>query len=271
MNATRDPETVVAAWLDEGPTDLPDVTRRAILTALPITSQVRRGLFAPRRFPQMNPYARWAAAAMVVALSVGGMAYLLGPNRGTGGPPGPTETPAAASAAPDSAEPSPTPQVSYDTTTWLPFTSDEYGFTMAYPSGWQHAPATQAWAGETFAEMWSSDINAPWVDKFYNGATGVTMTAVAIPFAAGTAEAKWINTYMAPPPGATPTSTCVVRAADMSAIVIDGRPGSISTSCEDSRAAFVVKGAHIYVFAISTPSDPALFDAFLSTVRLPKA
>ena len=33
MNAPRDPETVLAAWLDEGPTDLPDVTRRAILTA----------------------------------------------------------------------------------------------------------------------------------------------------------------------------------------------------------------------------------------------
>ena len=29
-NATRDPDSVLAAWLDEGPTDLPDATRRAV-------------------------------------------------------------------------------------------------------------------------------------------------------------------------------------------------------------------------------------------------
>ena len=33
MKPTRDPEVIFAAWLDEGPMDLPDATRRAILTA----------------------------------------------------------------------------------------------------------------------------------------------------------------------------------------------------------------------------------------------
>jgi len=212
----------------------------------------------------MNASARLAAAAFVVAVVGGGLLYLLGPAPGPGGPPAATATPVPATLVP--ATPSPSPAISYDPATWLPFTSPEYGYSMAYPPSWTHAPATQAWAGETFDEMWASAANAPWVDKFY---IGVTMTAVAIPFAEGTAQGPWIDAYMAPPPGATPT--CVVHAADMSPIVIDGQAGSISTSCEDSRAAFVVKGGHIYVFAISTPSDPALFDAFLSTVRLPKA
>ena len=46
MNANIDPEAVLTAWLDEGPTELPDATRRAILTSLSTTPQARRGLLA---------------------------------------------------------------------------------------------------------------------------------------------------------------------------------------------------------------------------------
>ena len=92
MNAQRDPEAILAAWLDEGPTDLPDATRRAILTALPTTSQARRGPFAPWRFFGMNGIGRLAGVAMVAVLVLGGL-YVLGPRIGIG-PSTPTPSPA---------------------------------------------------------------------------------------------------------------------------------------------------------------------------------
>ena len=91
MTTKRDPDAILAAWLDEGPTDLPDVTRRAILTALPTTSQARRGRFAPWRFAQMKGYSRLAAAAVVAIVAVGGAVYLFLP-RSHVGPPSPTPT-----------------------------------------------------------------------------------------------------------------------------------------------------------------------------------
>jgi hypothetical protein len=90
MNTRRDPETILAAWLDEGPPVLPDATRRAILTALPTTSQARRGLLTPWRFSRMNTYTRLAAVALVAAIAVGGAFYLL--RGGAVGSPGPTPT-----------------------------------------------------------------------------------------------------------------------------------------------------------------------------------
>lgn len=92
MNATRDPDSILAAWIDEGPTDLPDGTRRAILTALPTTKQARRGPLAPWRFFEMNTYARLAVAALVAVVAVGGALYLLGGSGGVGSN-GPTPSP----------------------------------------------------------------------------------------------------------------------------------------------------------------------------------
>lgn len=98
MNVPRDPETVLAAWLDEGPMDLPGETRRAILNALPTTPQARRGRFAPWRLP-MNGISRLATAAIVAVVAIGGTLYLIAPRLGPGGPgetptaPPPTATP----------------------------------------------------------------------------------------------------------------------------------------------------------------------------------
>ena len=44
MSAQRDPDVVLAAWLDDGPADLPSSTRRAISTAVRTTPQARTGL-----------------------------------------------------------------------------------------------------------------------------------------------------------------------------------------------------------------------------------
>ena len=42
MTTPRDPDAILAAWLDEGPTRLPDQTRRAIAVAMPNDTRRRR-------------------------------------------------------------------------------------------------------------------------------------------------------------------------------------------------------------------------------------
>ncbi len=79
MTTQRDPDTILAAWLDEGPAHLPNETRRAIVEVLSTTSQARRGLFAPWRFPVMQMPARLAALAIaVVGVALVGVAFGVG-------------------------------------------------------------------------------------------------------------------------------------------------------------------------------------------------
>ena len=135
-NATRDPNSVLAAWLDEGPTDLPDITRRAILTALPTTPQARRSLLAPWRSPLMITFARGAAVLVVALVAIGALALLAGPRGGVGGPspsPVPSPTPSATPSAP--------PLPTLDAT----FISPSNGFQVGYPTGWTVTPGTGVW------------------------------------------------------------------------------------------------------------------------------
>ena len=107
MNANNDPEMVLTAWLDDGPTDLPDATRRAILTALPTTPQARRGFIAPWRIHPMFTFTRAAIAFVIAAIAIGGAITLIGNSRGqvtTGGatPTAPAPSGPTVSSAPES-------------------------------------------------------------------------------------------------------------------------------------------------------------------------
>jgi hypothetical protein len=142
-NATRDPDSVLAAWLDEGPTDLPEVTRRAILTALPTTPQARRGLLAPWGSTPMNAFARGAAVLVVAGVAIGALALFAVPKGGVGGPsPSSVPSPVSSSASstrstPASAPPLPT----LDAT----FISPSHGYQVEYPTGWTVTHGTGPW------------------------------------------------------------------------------------------------------------------------------
>ena len=71
MSAPRDPDVILAAWLDDGPADLPSSTRRAISTAVRTTPQSRAGLGLPAWRPTMSKFLALAGAAAVVAVAVG--------------------------------------------------------------------------------------------------------------------------------------------------------------------------------------------------------
>ena len=109
MSTQREPESIFAAWLDEGPTELPDQNRRAIVTAIRTIPQRRRGFGLPWRFSMMNGYTRFALAAVaVLVVAVGGI-YLVRPGSdGSFGGPGPSPSPTPQPTPTPS--PSPTPE-----------------------------------------------------------------------------------------------------------------------------------------------------------------
>jgi hypothetical protein len=138
-NAPRDPDSVLAAWLDEGPTDLPDVMRRAIVTALPTTPQARRGRLAPWRSTHMNMFARAAVVVVVAVVAIGALALLAGPRGDVGGP-GPSAVPSTP------ASPPPLPTLN------ATFISPSYGYQIGYPTGWTVTNGTGPWPAGTSRE-----------------------------------------------------------------------------------------------------------------------
>jgi hypothetical protein len=111
MNVRRDPDAIRAAWLEEGPTGLPEATRRAIAVNTRTTTQRRRPIWTPQRRPSMNIYARWAVAAIAIVVAVGGAAYYLAPaGSQVGGPPNATAsaTSSSSSAVASATPPAPT-------------------------------------------------------------------------------------------------------------------------------------------------------------------
>ena len=69
MNDMRDPNLVIGSWLEEGPTQLPDSTRRAITTSIRTVNQ-KRGFDLPWLRPARVPLRpALLAAALVVALA----------------------------------------------------------------------------------------------------------------------------------------------------------------------------------------------------------
>jgi hypothetical protein len=147
MTTPRDPDEILATWLDEGPTRIPDQTRRAIAVAIPTTTQRRRGWTAPWRFAIMTMTSKVAIGALtVVAILVGG-AFLLRPgpaDHDVGGAPSATlaATPSPTAAATPAASSTPgaigvgentAPLAAGTYTVFDPF---PVHMTMTIPVGW---------------------------------------------------------------------------------------------------------------------------------------
>jgi hypothetical protein len=93
MTASRDPDELIRAFLDEGQTDLSDRVFDAVRHDIQRTRQ--RVVIGPWRVPNMNMFAR-AAIAAVAVLAVGLAWVNFGPSqsgRGVGAQPTPTPTP----------------------------------------------------------------------------------------------------------------------------------------------------------------------------------
>jgi hypothetical protein len=234
-NVPRDPDPVLASWLDEGPTDLPDATRRAILTALPTTPQARRGLLAPWRSHHMNIFARGAVVLVLAVVAIGTASLLAGPIK-VGGPtptatPTPTPTPTL----------TPTPQV---------FTSARYRYSITLPTGWVATPALAKWDGTT-----APIFNDPVVDAF-----GPVGDVAAFVSAAPTSRslAAWVADGIATNAQVhTVDSGCSNFATpdSVESITIGGQPGTLVgfKNCFFVNMAFTVVNGDGYRFAFRDP------------------
>ncbi|MBI2780817.1 MAG: hypothetical protein HYX55_03340 [Chloroflexi bacterium] len=266
MSSRTEIERALDGFFAEGPESVADQAVMRTLDAIDRTPQ-RRDLFAPWRFPLMITLPRLAAAALVAVIAVGGAAYLLGAHSSVGVPVA-SPTPLAPSPTTGAVIPTTDTGMGLDTTKWTQFSSPRYGFTVAWPNTgvWINAPATEDWSGQTSYDMWASSADAPWVDKFYDSATQLTMTAVATTIPVGTTEEAFIDAYLKP--GESAPATCPEPAKAMRATLIDGHPARETTRCGD-QAAFVAFGQRMYVFSISNQNEVPFLDAYLSTVRLP--
>ena len=264
MNIQRDPDAILASWLEDGPTRLPDGTRRAIGVATRSTDQRRRPIWVSWRLRNMNSYARLAVAAVVV-VAVGAMGLaLLRPagSAGSGGDAIPTASPLATPIPSPTPTPTPRPTPGLtDTSNWVQFTSTRYGYTIGHPPTWTATPASRNWTLPDRKD-WTSPAQDEFIDQHAAYEIGVHGFAVDIP--KGMSRDQWIAAYFE---GDSPAA-CVTLAKDMTPLTVDGLPGLLADQpgCDDS-IAFVPIGSRMYVFTIGRAQQVALFDAFLSTVR----
>ena len=74
MTTDRDPDLLLATWLEEGPRDLPTDTRRAIETAVRTMPQRRHGFGRSWRFPLVNGSLRPTLLVAAILISIIGVA-----------------------------------------------------------------------------------------------------------------------------------------------------------------------------------------------------
>jgi hypothetical protein len=162
MTASRDPERLIRAFLDEGPADLPDRSYDAVRSDIERTRQ--RTVIGPWREPRMSNLARFAiAAAAVLVVAVVGYNLLPGRNG-----PGAVDTTPSPTLSPTPA-PSPTLDMSLPTKSG-PLAPGSYyisnrgvsRLTLTVPAGWSIPTATdtsviknEGQPGEVFLGFWS--------------------------------------------------------------------------------------------------------------------
>ena len=222
MTTPRDPDEILAAWLEEGPVLLPDQTRRAIVVALPTIQQHRPGMSRlwrssmhqiPKAVLGLAPRLAMGVAVVVAVVAVG--AFLLRPatveQAGIDPSPAPASTssptvPIASSPPATAQVPSARPTVPIASSPPGPaptaiagggtFVSGLYGYGVRVPEGWTVTPASVAAVFEglhDFPEGFDDDeldlhADTP-VDRLWVASTAVP---------AGTDLDSWIATHLQP-------------------------------------------------------------------------
>jgi len=206
MSGRGDFDVALAAWLDDGPADLPYSTRHAISVAVRTTPQARARLGLPARRLHMTRTIL-AGAAAIVLIGVGLAITLPRGQNGIVGTaePTPSPTPTSTPTPAPTSTPSPTPTSAFsgaiDTTGWATYTSKQYGFTIGHPTDWTVIPATRKWAFGTDTD--AGLPTSPGADHFTSpdGNVRVSAWTVALtPAAAGRIQSlvdleSWVAAY----------------------------------------------------------------------------
>jgi hypothetical protein len=271
MSTLRDPDAILAAWLEEGPDELPDSTRRAIAAGLRTTAQARRrfGWLAPRdgttRFPTLGAIAMLAIVAIVAIVAV---SAVYRPSATIGNLPssGQTEplTPSASAEHVASAVPSPTPP-------WQGFTSGRFGYRIELPGAWTHVAIADSvdWMPDSlyptpesaYADRWQSPgTTSPWL-------------LVAVRDPAPEATDAWVSRYVAGLSGSCDAGREAVVSVDNESGVVRSCalvPGGLSTL-----DVLVVHAGRAYSIQINHRAQDyvpnrELLDQILASIRFAK-
>jgi len=276
MNGTQgmsdlDADRRIADWLETGPTTLPDATNRAIRVAVHSTPR-KRSDNAPRRYLSMPAFKIALGATVIGVLLLGGSLAFRQPNLNA---PGASMAPCAVPPVPPSSTPasgaSPAPSP-VDTSTWVPFTSNRYGYSMCLPSDWTTRRGTDPNPVGT-----TGDFGQPTNDEFDTSGS-VAFTVTSAPAPTGT-EADFLAAYGTHGRSqGWPIHCWPVTEQEWESVVVDGRPAHVHGGYSDCNftEALAFVGGRLYSLGASPnafdhPFDRALFDAFLSTVTFDPA
>ncbi|HEX8026724.1 MAG TPA: hypothetical protein VF484_11025 [Candidatus Limnocylindrales bacterium] len=284
MTTRRDLELVVSAWLDEGPTDLPPTTRRAILAAVPTIRRRRAGvlgLVGSGPAPSGRGWAELATAAVILAVALGLMlgVGLLGTVR-----PSPSPNPSAPPSASAPATPLPTGRAAgptpFGSATLL--SSAVNHFSLTVPAGWLVVPATLVWdgAGAPANDAPVADQLLPPTEQGRCQSVFVCAPTLWVVSAPTTGSlSAWVAARDA---ASAEDHPCPAIPESQRPIQVDGTPAVLETThCPTAGGplvltAEVVRGGRGYVFALQDNAreaavealDAQEFVALLQTVRL---
>jgi hypothetical protein len=278
-------ERATSDWLEAGSDRTPPEVIDAVLLAVRTTPQ-ERDLRIPWRVTPMPSFLRLVAAVAIIAIAgVTGLTYLNGrPDPGVGAVATPSPTQLSTPSPSPTVEPSPTANPLLDTSTWTPYTSGQYGFTIGHPGDWTVEQADRAWSLETdAADMFATTA----ADSFFtSGAAdglGVRLSVWSVPFEYANDETfdeveAWVQTYCE----AAGSPTCARMrdvAVPLCIEVRDCHPGLLVAGSSLDTQAFFSGGIYsdqmVVVSIWRTDNDPAvapygggrkLLEAFLSTM-----
>jgi len=255
MTAPHDLDRQLQAFLQDGPTELPDPSFDAVRDRTETTRQ--RVFIGPWRFPTVSKLVPIGLGAVaVIAVLFLGSRFIGSPKSDVGGPTNQPPASAAPSEAPASAAPSPISPPPLTQT----FTSTQHGISMSYPEGWTARAATEPWTGPDHPLF--SD---PFGDKLYDPApdSNLHLRFGSQPIGNST-PGEWVAEQVASD-GCTTTEP----------IVVDGATGLIGADdCDTVALATAGRGYWIRLhtsdddpFAVAS-YDRAWFEEVLATVQL---
>jgi hypothetical protein len=199
-----------------------------------------------------------------IGAAVVGLLIVAGCGAGTGSPAGTDDTAPAPPSSTTAPTPPPTPvrtptpqPTPVDTTSWVSFSSDRFGYDMAIPPTWAATPATRDWSLEIDDEVTTG------ADFFVEPTASyhVAVQAFSAPVPAGMSNEDWIAQFN------VPSGNCPLPPEEWEAITVDGQPAVFNPDACDASQAYVVLGDRVYRFSVWRADQQALLKAFLSTVR----